>query len=115
MPENLPLWDMTPVFPSLESAEFQTDFRGALAAIDELEAQFERFGVRRRENPLVDDALRAQFEEILGSLNALEARLETLGAYIGCFVTTDAKNEVAQALGSSWKRAASCWNNCKRV
>ncbi len=97
---TLPLWDMTPIFLSLESSEFQREFDAALAQIDALETQFDRIGVRKRENSTVDTAFVADFEAIIGNLNHLADKLETLGSYIGCFVTTDAQNDRAKAFES---------------
>ncbi len=95
--QTLPRWDMTPIFPSLTSPEFNTEFESALDSIGELSALFEQVGVARRETGTVDLAFVGQFEEIVGSLNHLLERLETLGSYIGCFVTTDASDELAKA------------------
>ncbi|HEX9997851.1 MAG TPA: M3 family oligoendopeptidase [Abditibacterium sp.] len=93
----LPNWDLTPIFPSLDSVEFQNEFSPALASIDDLSALFERYSIRRRENDAIDADFVAQFEEIVGLWNVLERRLETLGSFIACIVTTDAKNELAKA------------------
>jgi pepF/M3 family oligoendopeptidase len=95
-----PNWDMTPIFPSLESPEFVSEFHSALDAIDSLNTHFDQNAIRRRENGAVDTNFIAQFEQIVAEWNTLEQRLETLGSYIGCFVTTNAKNEVAKALES---------------
>jgi oligoendopeptidase F len=48
----------------------------------------------------VDEAWIDSFERIIIHLNALSDDLETLGAYIACFVTTDAGNDRARALES---------------
>ena len=97
---TLPRWDLSPIFPSLDSSEFQNEFNAVLAKIAESNAKFDQFKIRRRENPSVDAEFITQFETILGDWNALSQRLSTLGSYIGCFVTTDAKNELAQSLES---------------
>jgi oligoendopeptidase F len=97
MPTPLPNWDMTPIFPSLESPEFQAAFDVALAEIGDLAAKFDEFGVRRRDVPTVDADWIGEFETILNALNELDEKLNTIGSYIGCFVTTDAKNEVAKS------------------
>ena len=99
--KNLPNWDLTPIFPSLDSDEFSSEFSAALASIDDLSAQFERFSIRRRENGAADTEFVAQFETVLGAWNVLERRLETLGSFIGCIVTTDATNELAKARESA--------------
>ena len=93
----LPEWDMTPIFPALQSPEFEAEFSSALAAIPKLAALFDEHNVNRRDDSAVDAAFVADFESVVNSLNDLLRRLETLGAYIGCFVTTDAENETAKA------------------
>lgn len=100
--QTLPRWDMTPIFPSLTSPEFSAEFDGALGSIGELNAMFDQIGVRRRENPDVDAAFVANFETVVASLNELLGRLETVGTYIGCFVTTDAADETAKARESEF-------------
>ncbi len=89
--QQLPHWDLTPIFPSLESTEFEQEFTGALSAIGELATLFDRYNVRRRDNPAVDAQWVEQWEEVIQHLNALRERLRTLGSYLGCFVTTDAR------------------------
>jgi pepF/M3 family oligoendopeptidase len=97
MTNQLPNWDMTPIFPSLESAEFQTEFDAVIAQIGDIATKFDEYEVRRRATPTVDAQWIAQFETVVGDLNVLYERLGTLESYIGCFVTTDAKNEIAKA------------------
>lgn len=96
-PTPLPRWDLTPVFPSLQSSEFEAEFTGALGAIDNLATLFDRIGVRRRETPAIDAQWIADFETIVGDLNTLRRRLGTLGSFINCFATTDANDEDAKA------------------
>ena len=88
---------MTPIFPSLASPEFTAEFAAALAAIDEMSALFERFHIGRRDDAAVDAAFVQNFETVIGAMNDLLQRLNTLGSYIGCFVTTDAGDETAKA------------------
>jgi pepF/M3 family oligoendopeptidase len=92
---------MTPVFPSLESPEFRAAFDGVVADVTRLAGVFDRMGVRRRSAPSVDPAFVGAFEEVIGELNSLMERLRTVGAYIACFVTTDARDETAQSLEST--------------
>jgi oligoendopeptidase F len=97
---ELPRWDLTPIFPSLQSPEFSAEFEAALAGIPALAARFDELGVRRREDGAVTDELVARFEEILGAVNTLQARLRKLSAFIYCHVTTDAKDDLAKSLSS---------------
>ena len=104
-PPSLPQWDMTPIFPSLESDIFQQEFSSVLEAIMELAAVFERYEVRRRpvsdsQVSIVDSAFVQGLEDILHRMNRLRQRLRTIGSYINCFVTTDARNETAKSYQS---------------
>ncbi|RYG65040.1 oligoendopeptidase F, partial [bacterium] len=100
MSTPLPNWDMTPIFPSLESPEFSAAFDASLAQISELTNKFDEFGIRRRDLPTVDEVLVGQFETILNHFNVLDEKLNTIGSYLGCFVTTDAKDELAKSRSS---------------
>ena len=104
--ETLPRWDMTPIFPSLSALEFTTEFESALDSIGEMSAQFEQIGVRRRDDSGVDAKFVQNFETVIVSLNDLLQRLNTLGSYIGCFVTTDAGDELAKARESEMETRA---------
>src|SRR5690348_6209475 len=76
-----PRWDLTPIFPSLESPEFEAAFTGAVAEIDALAALFDAKGVRRRADPVVDAAFAAAYDEVTNRLNALNERMRTLWSY----------------------------------
>jgi pepF/M3 family oligoendopeptidase len=98
MSENaLPHWDLLPIFPSLESPEFAQAFEDAVAGIGALGELFDRHNVRRRAAPSADAAFVAAYEEITARLNVLRDQIHTLRSYIGCFTSTDARDETAQA------------------
>jgi oligoendopeptidase F len=94
---SLPRWDLTPVFPSLDSPRFQSEFALSLSHVEEVIARFDILGVRRREETGVDAAFIRSVDEVLESWNALGARLDTLFSYLHCLISTDAKDEAAQA------------------
>ena len=98
---SLPRWDMSTVFPSLESPEFRSAFDAAVGEITQLSEMFDRLNVRRRESGAVDAGFVAAYETATVALNGLMEQLRTVGAYIACFVTTDAKDDVAESLESS--------------
>lgn len=93
---SLPRWDLTPIFPSLDSPEFTSAFDNAVNGIQELGRLFDTRNVRRRETPDADPAFVAAYEQVTDALNTLLDQTRTLGSYIGCFTSTDAKNETAQ-------------------
>ncbi|HEX2323783.1 MAG TPA: M3 family oligoendopeptidase [Chloroflexota bacterium] len=93
----LPRWDMTPVFPALAGPEFAAAYARVLQEIGELGALCDRLDVRRRAAPAVDEATVAAFEEVTGRLNALDDTLREVGAYLHAFVSTDSRDDAAQA------------------
>ncbi|MBW3638086.1 MAG: oligoendopeptidase F, partial [Armatimonadetes bacterium] len=103
MKKQLPLWDMTPIFPSLESHLFEVCFQDTLAFIGDLEALFDSENIRRHEGSTLDVAL---FERIISAWNETEHWVQLLGSYIACFVTTDAKNDLAKARQSELETRA---------
>jgi oligoendopeptidase F len=93
----LPRWDMTPIFPSLDSPEFDRAFEEAIREIDALSALGDAYNVHRRNTPGIEDAFIAAYEDVTERLNALNERLRTLSAYINCFTSTDARDDVARS------------------
>ncbi|HTE17508.1 MAG TPA: M3 family metallopeptidase, partial [Armatimonadota bacterium] len=102
--DTLPRWDMTPVFPSLESPEFRSAFEWAKGEIGSLQELFDQRGVRRAEGAPAS-GIAPVFDEITGRLNALYRETRTLGSYVGCFVAADATDDVAQSLQSELRMA----------
>lgn len=95
--ETLPHWDMTVVYPSLDSPEFDRDLTAVRQAFDDVAALFDRLGIDRRDDYATDDAAIAAFDTVIASLNEVLERFATLHAYVYGFVATDSRNEQAQA------------------
>jgi pepF/M3 family oligoendopeptidase len=94
---TLPRWDVTGIYPSLDSPEFQADFAALGVAVDAFGTELDRRqgapsegGVSREETAEALDALITQ-------LNALLEQATTIHAYIGAFVSVDSRNDLAQA------------------
>ncbi|MBC8101826.1 MAG: M3 family oligoendopeptidase [Cytophagales bacterium] len=102
---TLPRWDMTPFFPSLESLEFEAAYAKVLSRIADLSALFDTLQVSGDTAPVtIDaDAVRA-FEQAAGAFNATLEEIRTVRAYISSFLTTDSRNERAQAKASEMQR-----------
>lgn len=101
MPETkntLPHWDLSNVYPGLESAEFEAAFEEAVGALKGLKTLFDTHAVMLREEPLpIDEATIILFERALERFNAVGRTLNTLYAYLMAFVTTDSHNTLAQS------------------
>ena len=93
----LPHWDLSGVFPSLDSPEFRGGFTDVATRISALETRFEAEGVARRDPAPLDDRTIATFEQVLTDLNATLETVETISGYIYSFVATDTRDDLAQA------------------
>lgn len=98
-----PRWDLTNVFPSLESPEFEA----AITAVKTRIAELENFQ-REKINGIGPAAPAAQAASLLGEavqhLNELSTLAGTLGAYIQSFVTTDSHNVLAMKKMSEFQQ-----------
>ncbi|MDE2293746.1 MAG: hypothetical protein KGL53_16825, partial [Elusimicrobia bacterium] len=89
---------------------FAEGFERVTRAIADLGALFDReqVGQRAPAPPVhggqMDDATVAAFQEVLARYNAVLDEVRTLGAYINAFVTTDSRDDVAQARRSEFQR-----------
>lgn len=92
----LPRWDMSPYFEGLDSQGFEKAFRELLDRIGALKGLYDRHGVRGGEFTL-DDGSVAAFEEVVAEQNSLMDDLRTVNAYLYSFISTDSRNEAAQA------------------
>jgi oligoendopeptidase F len=102
---ELPRWDLSALFPGLDSPEFAEGFDRLLSGIDDLAALFDEIGVtaaagRTKTVPLAD------FERVLSALNDVANRLESMGSYLYGCISTDSRNELAQARYSQFQERA---------
>jgi oligoendopeptidase F len=93
----LPHWDMTVVYPSLDSPEFDAGFRSTVEDITALARLFDEHAIDRREPAKLDEATVQAFEAVLDRYNAVLAAVQTLSSYINAFVTTNSRDDLAQA------------------
>ncbi len=94
---NLPHWDMTVVYPSLESKEFQAGFQSVIAQIAELGKLFDENKIAKRDPAPLDDATIKSFETVVNAMNAAFEDVRTTMVYVSSFVSTDSRNNLAQA------------------
>lgn len=86
---ELPHWDVSTIFPSLESQQLQQAMDEAVRTMEELD------GLLDQQEP--------SFEEMTNRLNDLREKVRTISAYISSFVTTDSRNDLAAAKSSEWQ------------
>lgn len=92
-----PRWNMSVVFPSLTSSEFNKAFADVLAGIDSLAALFDQEAIQKQEEAPFSKELVAKVEKVIGSYNSFFEQMRTVGVYISCHIATDSRDEVAQA------------------
>jgi pepF/M3 family oligoendopeptidase len=98
---QLPHWDMTVVYPELESKEFDEGFESALNEIDGLVELFDEHGIEKREDVPLNEVTLEAFEAVVDRYNAVLEGIQTTNAYIQSFITTDSYNTQAQARWST--------------
>ncbi len=94
---NLPHWDLSNIFPSLESAEFEQGFANVVARVNALAALFDAQQVERTPNATTDAETVRAFDAVMDAYNATMDEAYTLMMYIHSFVATDSRNALAQA------------------
>jgi oligoendopeptidase F len=94
----LPRWDMSVIYPSLESPEFERGFRGVKISIAALEVLFDARAIEPTQpDKLSSTELAAIFAEIIDRYNSVLEEVQTISAYITAFVSTNSRDTLAQA------------------
>jgi pepF/M3 family oligoendopeptidase len=94
---TLPHWDMSVVYPGLESPQFAEGFRAMQEHIAALGKLFDEHTIGLQPPaPLTEQTLKT-FEQVLGQVNAVHEEAGTIGAYIYGFVSTDSRDATALA------------------
>jgi pepF/M3 family oligoendopeptidase len=95
--QTLPHWDMTPVYPGLQSSEFEQGFAQAIQDINELAELFDLHFIMEQPPIALDTSVVRTFEMITERYNSVLDTTRTLSTYISCFVTTNSQDDLAQA------------------
>lgn len=95
----LPTWDLTAVYPSLDSPEFAAGFQQLDARLGALEQQ-----AATLEPGPVDAGLAAVFDAFTNDLNTVANELAVNDSYVFAFVAVDSRNEDAQARASELRQ-----------
>ncbi len=96
--KTLPHWDMTVVYPSMDSPEFAEGFSSVVHDINDLAKLFDTHQIMKQASPPSLDGHTVQaFETVIQRYNAVLEAKRTLSAYITCFVTTNSHDALAQA------------------
>ena len=102
----LPHWDMTVIYPSMDSKEFTEGFSNAVRDIKNLAKLFDDHHIMKPTDvPALNLDVIQAFETVIERYNAVMESTETLGVYIMCFVTTNSHDTLAQAKLSELQQA----------
>jgi oligoendopeptidase F len=104
--QTLPHWDMSVVYPSLNSPEFDQGFAHFTEQVADLVKLFDEKSIQAGPARPLDDATVATFETVTARYNAVLEETTTLNAYLGCFVTTNTQDTLAQARYSEFQQQA---------
>lgn len=104
--QTLPHWDMSVVYPSLNSPEFDQGFAHFTEQVADLVKLFDEKSIQAGPARTLDDATVATFETVTARYNAVLEETTTLNAYLGCFVTTNTQDTLAQARYSEFQQQA---------
>ena len=91
----LPRWDMTSIYPGLDSRAFAAAWRSLVADIAKLRRLFDTHDIRPRRHCAVDPSTVALFEAATGRLNSVWETFSTIRPYVWAFVSTDSSAALA--------------------
>lgn len=100
---NVPRWDLSNVYPGLDSDQFQAAVKDLESQLDELDAFMQRHNIEKSANGPAQtdpDELARVLTELLDKSNVVSRLYGTLGAYIASFTTTDSFNQEARRIES---------------
>lgn len=99
-----PRWDLTNVYPGLDSPEFEADLKRWLAMIGDVDKHLSQLetldasaGAAKLAGPVND---------LLAEVNKMHLLGRTMGAYISSFVSTDSFNKLAARKESEYEKIA---------
>ncbi len=101
MPKTPPHWDLSNVYPSLDSAELAADIAWTKDAGVELKRIYdEELKKVTPESP--DEEINLAISTVVDQLNAIMLKAVTIRAYIQSFLTTDSYNKEAMQISSKF-------------
>lgn len=92
---EVPHWDLTPFFPSIESREFTALTEEVAAEVGRLQARFDELDVRGGDPLEVTPEVVAAADEVVEAFNRLLTDMRRIGSYLYGHTTTDATDAVA--------------------
>jgi len=100
-----PRWDLTNVYPSLDSAEFKAAYGSFKTKVADLGDYFVEV-VSKADTDTPPDQLGPIVGEVVDRFNEVYTLSSTLGPYIHSFVTTDSHNKTSMRILSEYEQAS---------
>lgn len=104
---NPPRWDLSNVYPSLDSPEFQADVQLLITGMDSLERYLEKNEIKQLDSTEIEKSnteLATLLDDLVNQINDLMSLISTLRAYIHSFVSTDSYYAAAKKALSNWEK-----------
>lgn len=95
--KELPRWNLTALFPGIDTPEFARAFDDLIGRIADLKNHFDESHKSGGAAAAIDEHQIQRFEQVLRALNEVEERAHSMMAYLEGHVTTDSRDELAQA------------------
>jgi pepF/M3 family oligoendopeptidase len=93
----LPYWDLTTIYPGIDSSAFANDFSRVIDDIDQLAQLFDAYGIGEQPATALNDQTVTAFDIVIEHYNRLLEASRTLSAYLVCLVSTNSQDTLAQA------------------
>ena len=97
---KLPHWDMSVIYPALDSDSFNAGYQALMDNITQLNELFDEHQIDRVNSHTFSEETVVSFEKIVEGVNQALSDFVTLRAYIFGFIATDSRNATAQAKNS---------------
>lgn len=101
--DTLPRWDVSTVFPSLNSSEFDAAAAAHAQRINDLADLFDQMQIGYAKQIDVDADVVEKYETVVQNMGDTMEESVTLRAYIYSFVSTDSRNELAATRMSEYQ------------
>lgn len=99
-----PRWDMTVIYPGLDTPEFNQGLQAIIREIDDLRELFDRYRIEQRPRGTYTADTAQTFDIVANRFATVTDAASTIRAYVHSFVATDSRDTVAQARMSELQR-----------
>jgi len=93
---DLPHWDVSVVYPGLDSIEFEKGFTKTIQEINDLITLFNAYEIKEQSDFHLDDTVVKVFDQLISRYNGVLDEVRTMRAYIRSFISTNSRNTIAQ-------------------